>query len=159
MSLIPHLAKHFREVHYGVNWTWSNIKAVLSDVTWQESIEKVGDLNTIVALTYHIHYYVKTLVKVMEGDPLDAHDKYAFDHPEIKNQQDWESLLKDVWSYADKLAKLLEQLPEERLWETFSQEKYGNYFRNITGVIEHTHYHLGQIVIIKKLIRSKIELF
>ena len=31
-------------------------------------------------------------------------------------------------------------------------EKYGNYFRNLTGIIEHLHYHLGQIVLIKKLI-------
>ncbi len=44
----------------------------------------------------------------------------------------------------------IEQLPESKLWETFSDEKYGNYYRNIHGIIEHIHYHLGQIVLIKK---------
>jgi hypothetical protein len=29
-------------------------------------------------------------------------------------------------------------------------EKYGNYYRNIHGIIEHIHYHLGQIVLIEK---------
>jgi len=33
--------------------------------------------------------------------------------------------------------------------------KYGNYFRNIVGVIEHIHYHLGQIVLIKKILVSQ----
>jgi hypothetical protein len=43
-------------------------------------------------------------------------------------------------------------LPESKLAETFSDEKYGNYYRNIHGIIEHTHYHLGQIVLIKKIL-------
>jgi hypothetical protein len=30
------------------------------------------------------------------------------------------------------------------------EEKYGSVLRNIMGVIEHTHYHLGQIVLLKK---------
>ena len=46
----------------------------------------------------------------------------------------------------------MEQLPETMLWETFADEKYGNYYRNIHGIIEHTHYHLGQIVLIKKIV-------
>ncbi len=46
----------------------------------------------------------------------------------------------------------IEQLPESKLWETFSDEKYGNYYRNIHGIIEHSHYHLGQIVLIKKIL-------
>jgi len=43
-------------------------------------------------------------------------------------------------------------LPESKLSETFLDEKYGNYYRNIHGIIEHTHYHLAQIVLIKKLL-------
>jgi len=53
-----------------------------------------------------------------------------------------------------KLADLTEALPESRLQETFADEKYGNYYRNLHGLIEHTHYHLGQIVLIKKLLNS-----
>jgi hypothetical protein len=32
----------------------------------------------------------------------------------------------------------------------FDDGKYGTVLRNILGLIEHTHYHLGQIVILKK---------
>lgn len=34
----------------------------------------------------------------------------------------------------------------------FIDEKYGSYIRNIEGVIEHSYYHLGQIVLLKKMI-------
>jgi hypothetical protein len=60
--------------------------------------------------------------------------------------------LDKTWKDAETFAGLIERLPESRLGETFADEKYGNYYRNIQGVIEHTHYHLGQIVLLKKLL-------
>jgi hypothetical protein len=46
----------------------------------------------------------------------------------------------------------VEQLPSIQLWETFTDEKYGTYYSNLQGIIEHIHYHLGQIVVIKKIL-------
>jgi hypothetical protein len=155
MNLTAQIAKHFREIHFGVNWTWSNMKDHLSDVTWQEATTKVHSLNTIAALVYHVNYFVSVILKVLEGGPLEGSDKYSFDHPPIQSQEDWEKLLAKTWSDAEKFAILVEQLPEQKLWETFGEEKYGNYYRNLHGVIEHNHYHLGQIVLIKKILRQQ----
>jgi hypothetical protein len=155
MNLTAQIAKHFREIHFGVNWTWSNLKDHLSDVTWQEATTQVHSLNTIVALVYHINYFVSAVLKVLQGGPLEGSVKYSFDHPPIQSQEDWEKLLEKTWSDAEKFAMLVEQLPEQKLWETFGEEKYGNYYRNLHGVIEHNHYHLGQIVLIKKILRQQ----
>jgi len=152
MSLTAQIAKHFREIHFGGNWTTSNLKDNLSDVTWQQATTKVDSLNTIAALTYHINYYVSAVLKVLQGEILEAHDKFSFDVPVIQSQQDWEKLLNKVWADAENFANLVEQLPDEKLNEYLADEKYGNYFRNLHGIIEHSHYHLGQIVIIKKMI-------
>ena len=103
-------------------------------------------------LVYHINYYTSEVLKVLEGEPLVASDKYSFNLPPINNQEDWEKLLNKTWTDAGKFASLIEQLPETMLWEDFSDGKYGNYYRNIHGIIEHTHYHLGQIVLIKKIL-------
>lgn len=48
----------------------------------------------------------------------------------------------------------LETLDEAKLFEDFADPKYGNYYRNLLGIIERTHYHLGQIVLIKKLLKD-----
>jgi hypothetical protein len=63
--------------------------------------------------------------------------------------------LNETWVDAENFATLVEQLPENKLGETFTDEKYGNYYRNLHGIIEHAHYHLGQIVLIKKLLTQK----
>lgn len=152
MNLTAQIAKHLRDVYFGGNWTVSNLKDALSDVTWQQATTQVYSFNTIAALTYHVSYFVQALLTVLQGEPLNAHDKYSFDHPPILSQEDWDKLLNTVWSDVQNAVGLIEQLPESTLGDNFTDEKYGNYYRNIHGIIEHTHYHLGQIVLIKKIL-------
>jgi uncharacterized damage-inducible protein DinB len=158
MNLTAQIAKHFREVYFGGNWTSSNLKEHLADVTWQQATTKVYSFNTIAILVYHMNYYVSAVLKVLQGAPLDAKDKYSFDHPPILSQEDWKKLLDKTWTDAENFASLVEELPENKLGETFSDEKYGNYYRNIHGIIEHIHYHLGQIVLIKKILLQADEI-
>jgi 1,2-phenylacetyl-CoA epoxidase catalytic subunit len=150
--MTKHIAKHLREVHFGGNWTSVNLKDALKDVTWQQATTQVYSFNTIATLVYHINYYISAVLKVLQGEPLNAHDKYSFAHPPILSQQDWENMLNKTWADTENFALLIEQLPESKLWENLSEEKYGNYYRNLNGIIEHTHYHLGQIVLIKKIL-------
>ena len=152
MDLTGQIAKHFREVHFGGNWTSVNLKESLADVSWQQATTQVYSFNTIATLVYHTNYYVSAVLKVLQGEPLHAKDKYSFELPPILSQQDWENLLNKTWTEAETFASLVEQLPESKLGETFCGEEYGNYYRNIHGIIEHTHYHLGQIVLIKKML-------
>ena len=152
MNLTSQIAKLFRDVHYGGNWTAVNLKETLADINWQQATTKVYSFNTIAMLVYHINYYVSAVLKVLQGESLDASDKYSFDLSPIRSHDDWEKLLNKTWNDAENFANLVEQLPESKLWETFANEKYGNYYRNIHGVIEHCHYHLGQIVLIKKML-------
>jgi hypothetical protein len=98
---------------------------------------------------------VSSVLKVLQGEPLNAKDQYSFDHPPIQSQEDWVKFLNETWVDAENFATLVEQLPENKLGETFTDEKYGNYYRNLHGIIEHAHYHLGQIVLIKKLLTQK----
>ena len=148
------IATHLRELHFGGNWTDVNLHDTLNDITWEEAIVQVKDLNTIAKLTYHINYYIAGQLRVLEGGPLDIRDKFAFDLPEITSDQDWQKLLEKAWADARRCADLIATLPNEKLSEPFVEEKYGTYFKNFIGLIEHSHYHLGQIVLIKKLIRS-----
>jgi hypothetical protein len=155
MNTPKQIAKHFREVHFGGNWTFVNLKDTLSDVTWLEATTKYQDFNTIATLLFHINYYVNPVAKVLQGEPLNASDKFSFDCPRITSQEEWENLVQKALDEAERFALEIEKLVESKLFEVFSEEKYGNYFRNLFGIIEHIHYHLGQIALIKKMIRQK----
>ncbi|MEP7195905.1 MAG: DinB family protein [Saprospiraceae bacterium] len=152
MNLSQQLAKHFRDVYYGENYTGVNIKESIKNIDWIQATTEVQNLNTIAALIFHMNYYVNIVMKTLQGGPLEGNDKYAFDLPPIHSQADWENLLHKFWSDADTFANLIEELTEDQLGEPFLDGKYGTYFRNLNGVIEHNYYHLGQISLIKKII-------
>ncbi|MDQ0592036.1 putative damage-inducible protein DinB [Chryseobacterium ginsenosidimutans] len=153
MSSTSHLAKRFREVLlYGLWIANTNFKDQLKDITWEQATTKIGSLNTIAMLTFHIHYYIAGLINVFEGGDLEIKDKYSFDLPSIESQEQWDKLLNKLFDDAEKFANLLQQMPNSKMDEVFVDEKYGTYLRNIDGLIEHSYYHLGQITLIKKLL-------
>lgn len=157
MTLVEQIAKNFRDVHFGGNWTASNLKDQVADVTWEEANTKVYSFNTIGLLVFHINYYVEAMLKVLQGSPLHANDKFSFDMPAINNAEDWENLVSKALTQAQNAADLIAALPESTLFEPFVSERYGNYYRNILGTIEHSHYHLGQIALIKKIVKQSAQ--
>ena len=154
MNLSNQIAKHFRDVYSGGNYAGVNLKDVLKNVDWKMATTKVDSFNTILALVYHIDYYVIAVSKVLQGEELNASDKFSFDHPQIQSAEDWNSFINKFWSDGENFAALVEQIDDDKFSEPFLDGKYGSYYRNIAGVIEHTHYHLGQIVLIKKMLLS-----
>lgn len=153
MKYATQIANQFREVYLNGNWVSTNLKTQLSDITLEQATTKIGNLNTIADLAYHVSYYVAGIVQVLEGGSLDIRDKYSFDRPPMNSQADWEQFLEKMWKDAELFADLVEKMPDEKLMQGFVDEKYGNYHRNIHAMIEHSYYHLGQIVILKKLIQ------
>jgi uncharacterized damage-inducible protein DinB len=154
MNSVKQIAKHFRDVYFGGNWTSTSLKDVLEGITWDQATAKVGSLNSIAALVFHINYYVNPVLKVLEGQELNASDKFSFDLPAITSNSDWQKLVTKVFAEAELFAAQIEKLNEDKLFEDFADAKYGNYYRNLHGIIEHTHYHLGQISLIKKILNE-----
>lgn len=153
MSRNTTLAGRLREVLLNGRWIANtNYKEQLLSVSRMQATQKVGNLNTIALLTYHINYYLEGLNNVFKTGKLEISDKYSFDLPPIKSDMDWEKLVGTFLSNAEEFAGFVENIPEAQLEEIFVDEKYGTYQRNIEAVIEHSYYRLGKISLIKKLI-------
>jgi uncharacterized damage-inducible protein DinB len=155
MKSTHEIAARFREVI--LNGTWianTNYKHQLAGLDWQTATAQSESLNTIAALAQHIHYYISGIAAVFKGGSLDIRDRYSFDFPPILSQSAWEDFLTRFWNDAEEFASLVEQMPEEALGSAFVDEKYGTYQRNIDAMIEHSYYHLGQIVMLKKILTT-----
>lgn len=146
------IATNLHQVYFGGNWTASNLKTALEDVTLNMASKQVFEFNTILTLTYHIHYYLKGTLDAINTGELTIRDKYSFDHPNLETEDDWQAFLNTMWEEAKTFIDLIKSLDDTILDTYLAQEKYGKYYRNLLGIIEHAHYHLGQIVIIKKLL-------
>ena len=155
MTTPSSLAHRIREVLLNGKWIANtNFKEQIEGLTHQQANHRIGNLNTIALLTFHINYYLQGLIQVFEGGPLDIKDQYSFDMPAINNDDDWNTLKKAFLQNAELFAQKVEQMNETDLNGPFVDERYGTYARNIEAVIEHSYYHLGQIVLIKKMMND-----
>lgn len=152
MTLAAQLAKHLRDVHFGGNWCTVDLKSTLSGIDWKDANKSVHSLHSIAALAFHVFYYTDVIITVLEENKLEGKDELSWITPAIQSQEDWTGLLNNAWEKAEKAARLIEQLPDEKLVQDFVDPKYGTNYRNMAGIIEHMHYHLGQMVVIRKLL-------
>ena len=149
------LADRLREVLLDGYWIANtNYKKQIQSVTWEEATQKIGTLNTIAALTFHINYYLDGLLNAFEKGKLEISDKYSFDYPPIQTASDWNQMVTEFLNNAEKFVTTVAQMDDALLDEPFIDEKYGTFLRNIEGVIEHSYYHLGQVSLINKMIQE-----
>jgi uncharacterized damage-inducible protein DinB len=154
-TIAQQTATRFREVI--LNGTWianTNFKDQLDGLNYQIAVTKVDSFNSIAAVAQHIDYYINGINNVFKGGNLDIRDQFSFDFAPITSQNQWETFLAQFWNDAETFASFLEKMTDEQLHQSFVNEKYGTYFRNIDGMIEHSYYHLGQIVLLKKMIQK-----
>jgi hypothetical protein len=90
----------------------------------------------------------------LNGGTLDIRDKYSFEYSPITNEEEWQELIIKFCKDSEDFIESIENFKETKLALAFIDKKYGDYLRNINGIIEHAYYHFGQIVILKKLIRN-----
>lgn len=146
-------ANRLREVLLNGHWiAHTNFKKQIESVTWEQATQKIGSLNSIAELTYHVNYYLAGVLQVLKGGKLEIQDKYSFDVPPIQSETNWQNLVQEFLTTSEEFVLQVEKFSEQRLNEIFVDEKYGTYLRNLEAIIEHSYYHLGQISLIKKML-------
>ena len=124
------LANRFREVTFDGKWIANtNLKDQVSNVSLEQAITKIGTLNSIAALTFHIGLLHRRRLNVFEGGDLEIRDKYSFDLPAMKSQEDWDLLKQKLWDDSERFANHVESMSEEKLDKNFVREEYGSYRR------------------------------
>ncbi|WP_235295746.1 DinB family protein [Portibacter marinus] len=152
------LANRFKEVLLdGQFIANTNIQEQLEDVDYKMATAQVSDLNTLAKLTFHLNYYIDGVMNVFKGGDLTIRDKFSFDMEEIDSEQKWQRLRSTLLENAKAFAKHVEELSDEQLTAPFVDVKYGDYKRNINAMIEHCYYHFGQMVILKKLLKARVQ--
>ena len=154
MNIIETVASCIKQSFEGENWTGVSITETLKDVSWQQAQQKTtASLNTIASLVHHLYYWNQVLLQRSMGKNPAVPESNGFDVKEFKNDDDWNDLKEKTRQSFIQLADAVKNFPEEKLEETYAAGK-SSYYKNFQGITEHAYYHLGQIVILKKLIRS-----
>jgi len=155
MNKSRYTSDRLREVLLDGRWVANtNYHAALEHVSREIALHRIGSLNTIAILTFHINYYIAGLLRVLDGGPLDIRDKYSFDMPPVVTDEDWNNLKDKFFADAAQFVEKVASLTDDQLEAPFIDEKYGSCLRNMDAMIEHCYYHLGQIILIRKILEN-----
>lgn len=156
MKITSAIAENIIACFEGNNWTDVNVDDTLKDVYWQEAQQiTIASPNTIASLVNHLYYWNYILMQRIKGENPLIPGSNGFDVKELKNEDDWNKLIEETHQSFIQLADAIKNFPEEKLEETYAVGK-SYYYKNFQGIIEHAYYHLGQIVILKKLILNNM---
>lgn len=157
MPITDIIATHINECFDGENWTGVNIAGTINDVTWQQAQQQTAaSQNTIASLMHHLYYWNEIMLQRIKGINPPVPDTNGFDVGELKNENDWNELKEKTHQSFIQLADAVKNFPEEKLFKT-SPTGRSSYYKNFQGIAEHAHYHLGQMMILKKLIQRKMD--
>ena len=148
------VAQHVIDVMEGGNWTDVNLADTIKDVSVEEATKRTaGSPNTIASLLHHLAYWNRVMIQRINGVKVEVPDINGFDVPDLKTDQDWGNLKADLNTSAHELADAIRNFDLERIAEPIVPG-YSSAYKNLQGTVKHIHYHLGQIVILKKLAKK-----
>ena len=156
MNIKEHIAQHLIDVHRGGNWTAVNITDTLKGINWKEaSIITPISPNSLAMLLHHISYWNRIVAqRGINIEPI-INAQNGMNAPVLNSESDWDELKNDNLKSLEELATIIEGYDIGSLFNPILPGHTSAY-RNFQGQVEHVHYHLGQMVIVKKyLLNSK----
>ena len=142
----------FDEIADGNNWTGINIQHALLDIPAAIATQRINQAHLNIAeLLSHLTCWNKVMVSRLDNQNHQPAKEEDF--PEIGKLTDgeWEDMKLEFFRSIHLLRGRLEN-HEDKILDEPMFEGASDAYRNLHGQIGHLHYHLGQIVLLKKLL-------
>ena len=113
--------------------------------------KRINDSHNIIELVNHIASWKLFIIKKLEGDPdFDVVGSINFTRIDNPTLEDWKAAKKRLQKIHDQLIDKLKYTEDSVLLEGVPGRSY-NFFFLLTGIVNHSLYHLGQIKLLMKL--------
>ena len=152
------IGSHHDQVWQGSPWYGSAVMNGLRDITLQEASGRIANQHTIAEILNHMTQWKKFALEKLRGNAgydiqVDSHADWIMlnDLDEVT----WEQIKKLYGQVTSDLLAEIPNHPDEILGELVSGRKY-TYRELLEGITEHDIYHLGQIMLLKKIMRDEI---
>jgi uncharacterized damage-inducible protein DinB len=139
-----------RRAFDGAAWHGPSLMKILRQVQVSELNLRIADSHNIIELVEHLSAWRRFTIEKLRGNTTFelAEDR---NFPQITpNEDSWQIALIQLESTQVQLIELLEQTDDSRLEQIVEGRTY-SYYILLHGLIHHDIYHLGQIVLLRKI--------
>lgn len=154
MITAKQLAADLQALHSGDCWIGYNATEILEGITREMALIKACESgNSIWQIVNHISFWRGVVAKRLSEKRVVVQDQNGMEPPSSVNAVAWEQTLKRFNASFELLYAAIAGFDDKDLFNTPGDN--GTYYYNITGCLQHDAFHLGQIMLLKKLALSK----
>lgn len=134
------------------NWTGINAEQALKDINAEQAVKRINSNHLNIAeLTAHLTCWNKVITKRLDAENYAPTKEEDF--PEINEltTKEWNKIKQKLFQSFEELTNKLQEKESVDVNAPIFKGASSAY-RNLHGQISHLHYHLGQIVLLKKIL-------
>jgi uncharacterized damage-inducible protein DinB len=141
---------NFTQLYQQDAWFGDAYMEKLADVTEKEAFTPpVQGIHTIAELVSHVIYWRSVIITGIYPSMDSPENWPSLDTLKAKG---WTNLLKDFAESQNKLIAVLKNAKPEYFKEEYKPGRTMDYL--VEGIMQHDIYHLGQLALVKKMIRN-----
>lgn len=155
---VERIEDQLKRAHEGSAWHGPALNEVLSDVTAEQAAAKpIEGTHSIWELVLHIAAWENAVRKMLVKEHVKVTDEENFPTVSDTSEEAWQKTIAHVADVNNRLREAVKVSSNELLNELMipGDERYSTYV-TLHGAVQHTLYHTGQIVILKKILGLKI---
>lgn len=154
------LLSQFINVHKGRNWFGQSYQTKLLDIDPEQYfVRPIPEVHSVAELISHSTAWRKdTIVKIKTGKgQLTEVSEEDWPNLEQLKEKGWELIFAEYVESVDGLIRVLEEKDDTFLETSYHDPEFGGEFPysfTIYGILQHDIYHLGQLGLVAKMLKS-----
>ncbi|WP_026449748.1 DinB family protein [Aequorivita capsosiphonis] len=143
----------FTDLYHGHPWLDVTLQDTLSRITSEQAFERpIQDGNTIWEIVNHIIAWRENVLKRVQGEVLEIPSNNYIEVIKDPSDEAWQNTLAALETTQKEWLYFLNTFNEADFKKEYPANKL-SYYQHIHGIIQHDAYHLGQIVLLTKLVK------
>lgn len=152
MKETQHITKLFEDLYDGDPWIDVTILGVLRNISPQQAAKKMAPgRNSIWQIVNHIISWRENVLLRVQGNVINTPNNNYFTEIADISETAWQQSLERLQNSQQQWITFLKHFDESDFDKMYPGNKM-SYYEHIHGIIQHDAYHLGQIVLLTKLI-------
>ena len=153
MSELMRLKKLLSDHFDGSPWLDVNIMDTLKNIPASQAVKKTGHHNSIWQIVNHMIAWRETNLGRLKGEIIPAPENNFIEDVKDTSEEAWQRTLKKMERSQHNLLSFLASAKDSMLEKIYITNGL-SYYEHLQGILQHDAYHLGQIVLLKKLLES-----
>ncbi|RUT69163.1 DinB family protein [Flavobacterium cupreum] len=152
MSENKRISNLYQSIYNGEPWLEVTLDDTLKNVSAEQAYRKINpNLNTIWEIVNHLIQWRRNILRRVQGETVTTPDHNYFVPVLDSSEAAWEQSLQSLAKSQELWSAFFEDFKDSDLEKIYPGNNQ-TYYEHIHGIIQHDVYHLGQIVILKKLL-------